>query len=406
MMRKDAMTAKSRARYQTMKPQGRQPPGLRATTLEETAMATIRKLPQKDGSLHWQAIVRKEGRPARYQTFHTRTDAVRWARTQEVEIQGDDTGITTEAHRHTLGQLLERYRLEVLPDLRPSTQPNYQRHLTWWATQLGTLKLAEIHPARIAACRDLLLKSRQPATVNRYLATLGAALTAAVQLWHWLPSSPLKGVHKPSEAGNERTRFLSEDELSRLLAACRASTSPDLYLAVLLAISTGARAGEVLELRWHDIDLERGILHLRAGVTTTTKGGSRGVALAAEVAPLLRDRYTRFLASTRLPDPGAALVFPSRVTRSQPIDLRKPFETALARAGISDFHWHDLRHSAASFLARAGASLLEIGAVLGHKSPTTTKRYSHLTEQHAHDLTRAMSRRLLRSEGEEEQGNG
>ena len=350
-------------------------------------MATFRKLPQKDGTIHWQAVIRKEGRPARYATFHTRTDAVRWAKAQEVDIERDDTGITTEAHRHTLAQVLDRYRREVLPDLRPSTQYSYRIPLTWWEAQLGTLRLADIHPARIAACRDLLTQDgKSPATVTRYLATLGAALTAAVRLWHWLPASPLAQVHKPT-VSNARTRFLTEDELRRLLTACRESTSPDVLLAVMLAISTGARQGEILNLRWRDLDLERGIIHLRAGLETTTKGGSRGVALTAEVAPLLRERAAAGV------DP-AALVFPSRVTRSHPIDLRKPFETALERAGITDFRWHDLRHSAASFLAMDGASLLEIGVILGHRNPSTTKRYSHLTEQHGHNLTRNMSRRL------------
>ena len=363
------------------------PEASRHPWLEKQHMATFRKLPQKDGTIHWQAIIRKEGRPARYASFHNRTDAVRWAKAQEVDIERDDTGITTEAHRHTLAQVLDRYRREVLPTKAPSTQPNYRIHLAWWESQLGTLRLADLRADRIDTCRDLLTESgKSPATVTRYLASLAAALTAAVRLWHWLPASPLAQVHKPT-VSNERTRFLTEAELARLLTACRESTSPDLLLAVMLAISTGARQGEILNLRWRDLDLERGIITLRAGIETTTKGGSRGVALAGEVAPLLRERAAAGV------DP-AALVFPSRVTRRHPIDLRKPFETALARAGITDFHWHDLRHSAASFLAVDGASLLEIGAILGHRNPSTTKRYSHLTEQHAHDLTRAMSRRL------------
>ncbi|NCA73075.1 MAG: site-specific integrase, partial [Sphingobacteriia bacterium] len=94
-----------------------------------------------------------------------------------------------------------------------------------------------------------------------------------------------------------------------------------------------------------------------------------------------------------LRDPG--LIFPSRVTTTKPVDLRTPWETALKRAGIERFRWHDMRHSAASFLAANGASLLEIGAVLGHKSPATTKRYAHLTEQHTHDLVRAMTADLF-----------
>ncbi len=293
----------------------------------------------------------------RYANFHNRTDAVRWAKLQEVDIERDDANLTTNAHRHTLAEVLARYRREVLPTKAPSTQPNYRIHLAWWESQLGTLRLADLRADRIDTCRDLLTESgKSPATVTRYLASLGAALAFAVKDQHWLTVSPLAQVTKPT-VSNERTRFLTEAELTRLLTACRESTSPDLLLAVMLAISTGARQGEILNLRWRDLDLERGIITLRAGIETSTKGGSRGVALAGEVAPLLRDRAAAEV------DP-AALVFPSRVTRSHPIDLRKPFETALARAGITDFHWHDLRHSAASFLAVDGAWLARDCAIL------------------------------------------
>lgn len=117
--------------------------------------------------------------------------------------------------------------------------------------------------------------------------------------------------------------------------------------------------------------------------------------VAPQAMSLLQARRdeTRQGEVTALRDDG--LVFPSRVTRSKPVALRTLWETALKRAGIEGFKWHDLRHSAASFLAKGGASLLEIGAVLGHKSANTTKRYAHLTEQHTHDLVRGMAERLL-----------
>ena len=363
-------------------------------------MRGIRKVPQKDGSVHWQVQVRLEGHRPRVKTFNTLSDARRWKRAQEIEIQGDDSGITSEAHRHTLAELIAQYRAQVLPELRPTTQRPYQTHLAWWEAKLGALHLNEIHPHRIAACRDELTRSgKAPATVLRYLATLASVLTAGVQRWNWLTDSPMRQIHKPT-VRNNRARFLDEQELDSLLDACHRSESPDLLLAVLLAISTGARQGEIMNLRWRDIDWPRHLLQLRAGVDTTTKGGARSASLAAEVLPLLKARHEAFQAREALAkvpsrDPGAELVFPSRVSRSAPVNLRRPFMTALARAGITGFVWHDLRHSAASFLAKDGASLVEIGAVLGHRSANTTKRYSHLVEGHIHGLTRAMASRLL-----------
>ena len=89
------------------------------------------------------------------------------------------------------------------------------------------------------------------------------------------------------------------------------------------------------------------------------------------------------------------LVFPSRVSERQPILLRLAWLAALKRAGIGDFRWHDLRHSAASFLAMNGASLPEIGAVLGHRSSQTTKRYSHLAQAHTHQLVHSTMAKIL-----------
>ena len=387
-------------------------------------MATITKISRTDGTVAYKARVRRQGHEGQVsRTFTTRKDAERWAKGFEVQLERDDAGLTNEAQRHTLADAIKRYRQEILPTLNASTQPNYCRHLSYWETKLGHLRLSEVQAVRIAECRDDLTrtpqapkregglaKPRSEATVRRYLATLHAVLTACVKRWHWLSDTPMRQVEKPSESTG-RMRFLSEDELSRLLDACRASTSPDLLLAVLLAVTTGARAGELLGLRWRDVDLEEGLLQVRVENETTTKGGVRTLALVPQLVPLMQARYDRAKAMERerqrkakiatLRDLGGLLVFPSRVSENKAVDLRKPFETALAKAGIADFHWHDLRHSAASFLAKRGATLLEIGAVLGHKTTQTTKRYSHLAPSHTHELVRGLANDLLGEVGGE-----
>ena len=89
------------------------------------------------------------------------------------------------------------------------------------------------------------------------------------------------------------------------------------------------------------------------------------------------------------------LVFPGR-RRNRPIDLRTPFETAVKRAGIEDFRWHDLRHSAASYLAMNGATLAEIAEVLGHKTLAMVKRYAHLSQAHTARVVEAMNVKIFR----------
>jgi len=362
-------------------------------------MATITKLQRQDGVVY-KARVRRQGQPTLNRTFKTRSAAERWARKLESGLEQDDAGLTNEAQRHTVNEAITKYRTEVLPELRPETARKYAQHLDWWTPRLGRLRLSECNAAKIDACRDeLVAAGKAPATVNRHLASLGSVLTAAVKRWHWLKVSPLREVEKRQE-NNGGTRYLSEDELQRLLAACRESASPDLYLAVLLSVTTGARQGEVLGLRWRDVDLTAGTVHLRVDNVTTTKGGIRSLPIVPQALTLLKDRHEAHKAQPQavqaLRDPE--LVFPSKVARTKPVSLRTPWETALKRAGITNLRWHDMRHSAASFLAKGGASLLEIGAVLGHKSTNTTKRYAHLTEQHTHALVLDMADKLLGGE--------
>ncbi|MGB5833431.1 MAG: site-specific integrase [Thiohalocapsa sp.] len=367
-------------------------------------MATIEKLHRESGPVY-KAVVRKQGHPKTTRTFKTRSAAERWARKLETSIEQDNAGLTNEAQRHTLAETIGQYRDAVLPQLRPTTARPYALHLGYWEARLGHLRLADLRAVRIDEHRDALeAAGKAPATVNRYLATLGSVLTYAVTKRHWLKVSPMAEVAKLTER-NGGTRYLSADELEHLLAACRVSSSPDLLLAVLLSITTGARQGEILGLRWRDIDMQAGVIRVRVDAETSTKGGIRSLPIASQVQPLLQARLEQRAAERKqakvaaLQDDG--LVFPSRVSRNQPVQLRTPWETALRRAGIESFRWHDLRHSCASFLAKGGASLLEIGAVLGHKSANTTKRYSHLTEQHTHELVHAMADSVLGNGGGE-----
>jgi len=92
------------------------------------------------------------------------------------------------------------------------------------------------------------------------------------------------------------------------------------------------------------------------------------------------------------------LIFPSLVSDNNPILLEKAWRNAKSRAGLTNFRWHDLRHRAASFMAANGATLLEIGATLGHRSTQTTARYSHLVQDATHDLVRDTMSKVLSSD--------
>ncbi|MGB5832858.1 MAG: site-specific integrase, partial [Thiohalocapsa sp.] len=346
-------------------------------------MATIEKLARASG-LVYKAKVRRQGHPTTTRTFKHRSDAEKWARKTEAELERDAAGLSNPAQKHTVASCITRFRAERLPELQPGTQVAYDIHLRYWTEHLGRLRLSDVTPSKLAEHRDALLATeRKPASVNRMLAALAAVFTRCVKHWHLLEHNPVHRVAKLSE-NNARTRFLSQAELDRLLSACRDSDSPDLHLAVLLAVTTGCRKSELMMLRWSQVDLAAGVIRLEH----TKNGDQRTLAIPRQIIPPLEQRNAAQQQGNVVELRADGLLFPSRASKNKPVDLRGAWLKAVERAGLGDFHWHDLRHSTASFLAAGGASLREIGEVLGHRSVEATRRYSHLTEQHSHALVR------------------
>lgn len=265
------------------------------------------------------------------------------------------------------------------------------QRLGWWKARVGQIKLQELSDDHVhAALEDLAgqhsrfyagkdadgnaiyrakRKAMAPATLNRYGASLAAVITWSIKK-RIAPKGyvhPCRTVERRPEH-NEKTRFLSDEERGRLLEACKASTWPRLYVLVLAALTTGARKGELLGLRWADVDLDRA----EASVGRTKNGDPRILPLVPAVVEELR----RFKA-------GATVhVFESPRLRGQAFGFEPLYQDALATARIRGVTFHTLRHSCASALAKNGATLLEIADLLGHRQLQMTKRYSHLATGH------------------------
>ncbi|MFA5018122.1 MAG: site-specific integrase [Methylobacter sp.] len=193
----------------------------------------------------------------------------------------------------------------------------------------------------------------------------------------------MRKVKKPKESRG-RVRFLDENERAKLLTACNESSNSWLYTCVILALSSGMRQGELMGLKWTDVNLKDGFLILHE-----TKNGDRRRVPLSGLALLLLQEHAKV---RRLDTP---LLFPSNKDPQKPIDLRKPWETALKQAEIIDFHWHDLRHCTASYLAMNGASLAEIAEVLGHKTLQMVKRYAHLSDGHVSNVVASMNEKIF-----------
>lgn len=229
-----------------------------------------------------------------------------------------------------------------------------------------------------------VLGPRSAATLNRLRSALSALLRFAKRQ-RLLPRgwvNPVLEIEALRE-NNARTRFLSEPERERLLRVARLSKWPKLHLLVLMALTTGARRGELLRLTYGDLDLAAGTAYLR-----TSKNGEPRVlpltpAVVAEIGRL----------GVKADD---VLVFAAKYHPDQPMSFDTVWRTALRQAAIENFRFHDLRHSCASYLAQSGASLAEIADVLGHKSLDVTRRYAHLTVDHK----RRLVQRVLGAIGE------
>jgi integrase len=209
--------------------------------------------------------------------------------------------------------------------------------------------------------------ARTPATINRYMAALSGVFTwgIAERLTPRGWANPCRGV-KRLKGERERVRFLDAGERERLFEACKASRYPRLYALVLTAMLTGARRGELLGLTWRDVDLEA----RRALLARTKNGDRRALVLLPQVVEALR------------PFQGEAsrYVFGSVRSRSrEPASIDTAWRAAVARAQLSDFRFHDLRHCCASYLAQAGKPLNVIAEVLGQRKLDMARRYAHLT---------------------------
>lgn len=357
-------------------------------------MATIRVYDGKKGRRYSAQL--RIGSHTESKTFSTRTAAKEWAKRREVELKEKPYLAASEAHKHILAEAIDRYLSDYLPRKSASMQSGQTRQLAWWKDNYGDLPLTLIQAPMLVEARDILARTPKqrgggtlsPATVNRHLAAMSIVLSLAHREWHWISVNPMEGVSKLKE-DNARTRCLDDkggqSELVRLLDACRVSESEHLYPVVLLALTTGGRAQEVLGLRWQDVDFAAGTVTF----VHTKNGDIRTVGLADEVAELLRSRRGI----------GAGLVFPGRKNPDKPADIRSAWETALRRAGIGDFRFHDLRHSAASYLAMEGATLAELAGVLGHRTLAMVKRYSHLSPDHVAKVSTRIAGRIAAKTG-------
>ncbi len=350
-------------------------------------MAYIQERTNSEGGTNYRVMIRLKGHPIQTATFERKTDAKKWAQDTESAIRDGRYFKTAEAKKHTLKELIERYKKDHVPQMKSGKTRT--QHLDWWRDELGDYMLADIRPALIVEYKDKLAHNstyrggkRAAGTINRYLAALSHAFTIGMKEYGWVEENPLLKITKPKEPRGI-VRFLSDDERKRLLEACKAH-SDKLYTLVVVALSTGARKGEIMSLRWQDVDTKKGAMTLH----DTKNGEVRLVPLQGLALELVKNLG-------KIRNLHTDLIFHSRRDPKKPIEIQTIWDKAIKQAQIENFRFHDLRHSAASYLAMNGASIAEIAEVLGHKTLQMVKRYAHLSEAHTSKVVAAMNKKIF-----------
>ncbi len=366
-------------------------------------MATIEKRERKKGVVY-QVDVRVAGYPRQKKTFKRLTDAKAWAAKTESDIKsGQFQPISTQSKRKTFSDVIDRYEREVLPNLAESTQRSSGTALRYWRTKLGEYSLQFITTEQVSKLMGELAatpdergngektKPKSKRTLKYYRDALDMLFKKACS-WKWLGVNPMDGVERVTKLRNERTRYLSDDERERLLDACRESPNKQLYPIVVFALSTGCRRGEIMGLTLPDIDLARNMAVLR----DTKNGDTRSVPIVGHLAELLDAQIilVNDLYDAQFSHAPRRYLFPRRDLAAQ-MDVRKAWENAVAKAKITNFRFHDLRHSTASYLAMQGKSLIEIADMLGHKTLQMVKRYSHLSADHKKGLAEELDGKMF-----------
>ncbi len=344
-------------------------------------MASFRKR-VVDGKVRWDVTVTRRGVPRQTRTFATRGIGARWANEQERFIeQGADVAGIERAKNDSLHTIIGRYLKEEAIKLG---SPLHARGCSVpLIRELGTIAIGRLAPERVVQYREDRLKQKalrgggrkghdaveldrlvSTSTVKKEMAFLARVIDFATKNWGYrLPfGNPARGVDRPTE-GPGRDRRLVGDEEKRLLGA--SSRNRTLRDAIVVAIETAARRGELCALEWDDINFGTRTATIRAEESGARKTGTgRTVPLSLKAISTLE----------HMPRPVSG----GRLFGLTPDALSSAFDRACARAGIEGLRLHDLRHEGTSRLFELGLSMMEVAAITGHKTLDMLKRYTQL----------------------------
>lgn len=271
----------------------------------------------------------------------------------------------------TVAQLIDKFVMQY-----NKKDQNMLHRLRWWCDNYGHLMVIEMNESYVRHGINKILaegavgkRGSSPQTTNRFKANLSSVFEFGKERFN-IKNNPCSQIKSKPE-GKGRKRYLTVDEQQRLLAAAKESKWEKFYLLVLMAITCGARRGEIShKLRWSDIDWDKSQVVFR----NTKNGFNKRVPLTVGVMAELK----------KFREIGNGLVFASPHNPTRPYDFRNVWDTALRQSNIKIIDedgekvvFHTLRHSFCSSMGNTGVALHEIAILAGHKSIQTTMRYTH-----------------------------
>lgn len=307
----------------------------------------------------WKAIIRKSGWPTTIKSFRLKKDAEDWARRTEDEMVRGLYIQRAPSERTTVKTALDRYVKEVTPTKRPSSQTTEVRRAETLKSYFGAYSLAGVTPDLVAKFRDERLagaidrksgkrKPRAANTVRIELALLSHLFSIAISEWKLgLIYNPVQAVRKPSPAPGRDRRLTSTEEIT-LLAKVDAHSNPMLRWIVRIALETGMRSSEITSLRRGQVDLDQRVVRLVETKNTT----SRTVPLTLTATALFKEALTHPIRPI-----DTYLIFfgePGRDGKRRPYNFNKVWLDIKTSIGITNFHFHDLRHEAVSRFVESG----------------------------------------------------
>jgi integrase len=340
-------------------------------------MASIR---QRDGK--YQVRIIRKGHRALTRTFNNRTDAIKWARQAEVEIERG--AIQMHARSITLSEAIARYRKERTRQKKSARSERYLLD-AWARSQLAAIPLNRIRPTQIAEWRDGRSSSGAAAqTIRNGLTVLSAIYEQAIREWgHDQLVNPVRRIRRPP-APKPRNRRVSAQELAAIKTA---TASPHLSDLIDLAVETGMRLGELVSIRPNMVDFAARTVTLK----DSKNGHGRVVPLSTVALRILQKRSSNTIFTERLlpmTSHSATVAFKRAVVRARKKLLQKD-PSSLRSDLLTDLRFHDLRREATTRFFERGLDLVSVASITGHKVAEMVRRY---TAFHASDLAEKLDR--------------